>query len=1148
MKTIHSFLCLTLSLLFSFSLQAKNYYVSATGNDANDGLTTSTPWQTIAKINSTVFASGDVVLFKRGDSFFGGITVSGSNTSFNAYGTGALPVVSGFAALTSWTSQGSGIWKCNLPAAGNSLKVVTINGQMQRMGRWPNYNRTDGGWLSYENVTVFPGITDNQLTSLSSNNWTGAEVAIKKYSYVIDHCAITSQSGNTLNYAYATDLFATNANGTPGYGYFIQNDLRTLDVFGEWFLNKTTKDLYVYFGSNDPTSYTVQAAIKDVLFDCGVGGYMGGVSTTAYTNISVNNIDFEGANMTAYNSFNGSSNSISGCTINNCYNGIFFWNVAGSTSTGNTITNVLNDAIYQDGQVSSPTTITNNTIRNVGLFEGMGSSSEGGTYSGINQGGDNTTISGNIIDSVGLSGIHFQGANVLVQHNFVNHHGMKLDDYGGIYTYNEQLKLNRVVDGNIVVNGIGCRQGRTENDTRTYAYYADGASRNIIYSNNTSAFEDAGDYLGNSNQYITLTGNTFYGSPIGIWMTRYPNDAASPGYFARNLRITQNIIYPTETNFFYWNGQLNQPTPITIQADIQAIGTMDSNYYKLNSTKQWKVWSHDIAGGTFNEYIYTTLASWRSFIAGDVNSDTISRAANTFQYNASNSAITYSFTGFSKKDPQGKVYNNSAVIPAWSSKILIDNGSVTNILPILTIGNYQSITLPTATTTITGSATDPDGIVTKYAWSKIAGPATGAIATPDAAVTVLNNLVQGIYKFELIVTDNNGGISKDSLQVTVYAAINQAPVANAGADKSVTLPANSVTLSGGGTDVDGTIANYNWTKTAGPANGTIVTPTTATTSVSNLVQGTYVFELAVTDNSGVTSKDSLQVTVYPVINQAPVANAGADKSVTLPTNSVTVSGSGKDADGIIASYTWEKISGPSGGRIVTAYASSTTIKNLAIGSYKYALTVKDNKGLYGKDTMQVTVIGSSNKIVITNAGTSETVLLPTTTTTLCGTPTTANTSIGSYSWTKIEGPATAVVVDSSSAFTTVKNLSKGNYKYEFTMRDSERNSAKDTVSIIVETDNSGNNNSMRVYPNPVMDIANLEINTIASKEINSVSVLVIGSTGTIVARQNYKISGSNNHLRLGLSNLITGVYIVQAVFPNGKTCSTKVIKLNMGKW
>jgi hypothetical protein len=133
MKTIHSFLCLTLSLLFSFSLQAKNYYVSATGNDANDGLTTSTPWQTIAKINSTVFASGDVVLFKRGDSFFGGITVSGSNTSFNAYGTGALPVVSGFAALTSWTSQGSGIWKCNLPAAGNSLKVVTINGKVAQL-------------------------------------------------------------------------------------------------------------------------------------------------------------------------------------------------------------------------------------------------------------------------------------------------------------------------------------------------------------------------------------------------------------------------------------------------------------------------------------------------------------------------------------------------------------------------------------------------------------------------------------------------------------------------------------------------------------------------------------------------------------------------------------------------------------------------------------------------------------------------------------------------------------------------------------------------------------------------------------------------------------------------------------------------------
>ncbi|MGN6399892.1 MAG: PKD domain-containing protein, partial [Flavisolibacter sp.] len=44
----------------------------------------------------------------------------------------------------------------------------------------------------------------------------------------------------------------------------------------------------------------------------------------------------------------------------------------------------------------------------------------------------------------------------------------------------------------------------------------------------------------------------------------------------------------------------------------------------------------------------------------------------------------------------------------------------------------------------------------------------------------------------------------------------------------------------------------------------------------------------------------------PATNQPPVANAGADKTITLPTSSVTLSGSGSDADGSISKYSWTK--------------------------------------------------------------------------------------------------------------------------------------------------------------------------------------------------------------------------------------------------
>jgi lysophospholipase L1-like esterase len=94
---------------------------------------------------------------------------------------------------------------------------------------------------------------------------------------------------------------------------------------------------------------------------------------------------------------------------------------------------------------------------------------------------------------------------------------------------------------------------------------------------------------------------------------------------------------------------------------------------------------------------------------------------------------------------------------------------------------------------------------------------------------------------------------------------NQPPVANAGADISITLPSNSITLNGSGTDADGNIASYQWNKISGPTPYSISTPGAASTTVNNLEQGIYQFELTVTDNGGLTAKDIISVTV----NAAP---------------------------------------------------------------------------------------------------------------------------------------------------------------------------------------------------------------------------------------------------------------------------------------
>lgn len=196
-------------------------------------------------------------------------------------------------------------------------------------------------------------------------------------------------------------------------------------------------------------------------------------------------------------------------------------------------------------------------------------------------------------------------------------------------------------------------------------------------------------------------------------------------------------------------------------------------------------------------------------------------------------------------------------------------------------------------------------------------------------------------------------------QRNIGAKQNQPPAVDAGTDKTIKLPMNSVTLSGTATDAGGTIASYAWAKIAGPTQFNIVSANQQSTDISNLVAGTYQFELTVTDNSVAKAKDTVAVTVLPV-NQPPVANAGADKFVTLPANGVTLSGSGSDADGTIVSYAWSKTAGPSQYIISNSNTISPIISNLVAGTYTFRLTVTDNNQATGFDDVVITVNPQGN--------------------------------------------------------------------------------------------------------------------------------------------------------------------------------------------
>lgn len=105
------------------------YYVSSSsGSDANNGTSSGTAWQTIAKVNGGTFQAGDSILFRRGDVWNESLVpassgASGNPITFDAYGSGAPPNLTGYYAVPSsaWVHVSGNAWKAALPSVYSSL-------------------------------------------------------------------------------------------------------------------------------------------------------------------------------------------------------------------------------------------------------------------------------------------------------------------------------------------------------------------------------------------------------------------------------------------------------------------------------------------------------------------------------------------------------------------------------------------------------------------------------------------------------------------------------------------------------------------------------------------------------------------------------------------------------------------------------------------------------------------------------------------------------------------------------------------------------------------------------------------------------------------------------------------------------------------
>ncbi len=364
--------------------------------------------------------------------------------------------------------------------------------------------------------------------------------------------------------------------------------------------------------------------------------------------------------------------------------------------------------------------------------------------------------------------------------------------------------------------------------------------------------------------------------------------------------------------------------------------------------------------------------------------------------------------------------------------------------PTASAGVAQTITLPVSTVTLTGAGAGTNGAtVASYSWTKTSGPAGAVIVAAGSTATSVTGLLQGTYVFTLTVTDNHGLSTSATVTITVNAAttipaaVNLPPVSVAGADASITLPANSIALDGSGSyDSDGTVVEYYWSQSSGPSTATIANNFSTTTTASNLVQGTYVFVLQAKDNAGAMSYSmktvKVNATVTSLVNQKPVSAAGADAAITLPTNNIALSGSASyDSDGSIVEYYWAQSSGPSTATIGNNFSVSTTASNLVQGTYIFVLQVKDNAGAMGYSMKTVTVksattVAAGNQSPVSNAGADAAVTLPASSVSLNGSASyDTDGTIVEYYWAQSSGPSSSNIANNFAVSTTARNLVQG---------------------------------------------------------------------------------------------------------------------------
>jgi hypothetical protein len=189
---------------------------------------------------------------------------------------------------------------------------------------------------------------------------------------------------------------------------------------------------------------------------------------------------------------------------------------------------------------------------------------------------------------------------------------------------------------------------------------------------------------------------------------------------------------------------------IVQNGDSTSIWVTRKNHTTDTTIKMYKVWYGTSAGAS--------TANFTLSVPGAVSAKRYTQRYDSYLPDSA----TLTISG------QGTVSIPVNEAMTWVIVTQVPGGGSSNQAPSVSAGSNQTIQLPTNSISITASATDGDGTIATYAWTKISGTG-GTITNGSTATATFSSLSAGTYVFRVTVTDDDGAQVYDDVAISVQS-------------------------------------------------------------------------------------------------------------------------------------------------------------------------------------------------------------------------------------------------------------------------------------------------------------------------------------------------------------------------------------------